>query len=295
MQHNSSAMPVDEETREQRSMEYDEDPMTIVGEIVQPKIPNPIIDDDHEPSSGGFIVMDGRSTSQYTYEEIAPNTYAPLAIRREDVAAPYRTLDLNFSSGGEIAAFHGEYLASSQELLRQIQSGSVTPSDSFAIPGTPTAPPDRQKGRYLSKLQFGGILAACLVLGAAIYACLNPSILAPLTTKVATVSPSTPVNVGQSIQSPNLAANEFTPLSLNGVETIAAPPTSSTPNVSIATEAAPNTPVAIPYNPATSQLIPPTGNVVRVKLADSLIKSLLPPNFQSAVKPAVKNRPKGMK
>jgi hypothetical protein len=296
MQHNSSAMPVGEETWEQRSMEYDEELEAIVAEIAKPSRSSPKIGGEISTSLREFAISDELPTPQSTYGEMASSGYAPLAIRAENSPVAERSLDLDFSSGGEIAPFHGEYLASSQELLRQIQSGSVDPSDSGGIPAQPTA--TRQpKHQYLTKLQFGGIVAACMLAGAAIYACLNPSILAPLTApQVATIAPSTTAsNLAQPIQSPNLAANEFTPLNLNTTSTIPTPSTLSTPNVDIATDAAPNTPVAIPYNPATSQAIPPKGTTVRVNLADSLVKSLLPPNFQSTVKPMGKNRGLGMK
>jgi hypothetical protein len=292
MQQNLSAMPVGKETWEQRSMEYDEDLEAIVAEIVKPNNSSPTTSD--EIVASGAILVDELATSQLCYGEIAASGYAPLAIC-EDISVAEKSLDLDFSTGGEIAPFHGEYLASSQELLRQIKSGSVDPRDSVGIPehSTTASPPKRQ---YLTKLQFGGIVAACMLAGAAIYACLNPSILAPLTaTQVATVAPSTTVNMAQSIQSPNLAANEFTPLNLSATGTIPTPSTLSSPDVNIETNVAPNTPVAIPYNPATSQAIPPSGNGVRVNLADSLVKTLLPPNFQSVVKPVVRNRGVGMK
>lgn len=277
-------------------MEYDEDLEAIVAEIAKPSRSSPIISDEISTSLREFAIGDELATPQPIYGEMASSGYAPLAIREENSPVAERSLNLDFSSGGEIAPFHGEYLASSQELLRQIQSGSVDPSDSVGIPAQSKAT-GQPKHQYLTKLQFGGIVAACMLAGAAIYACLNPSILAPLTaTQVATVAPPNTVsNLGQPIQSPNLAANEFTPLNLNTASTIPTPSTLSTPNVDIATDAAPNTPVAIPYNPATSQAIPPTGNAVRVNLADSLVKSLLPPNFQSVAKPIGKNRGLGMK
>jgi hypothetical protein len=296
MQHNSSAMPVGEETWEQRSIEYEGDLEAIVAEIAQPSRSTPIISGEICSSSGELSFLDELATPQPSYGAIASSGYAPLALRGAEIPVVEQSLDLDLSSGGEIAPFHGEYLASSQELLRQIQSGSIDPSDSVRIPDQSTAT-GQPKHRYLTKLQFSGIVAACMLAGAAIYACLNPSILAPLTaTQVATVAPSTTVsNLGQSIQSPNLAANEFSQLNLNTTSTIPAPSTLSSPNVGIGADAAPNTPVAIPYNPATFQPIPPTGNADRVNLADSLIKSLLPPNFQSTVKPIGKNRGLGMK
>ncbi len=277
-------------------MEYDEDLEALVAEIAKPSRQQPIVSGDITTSFGEFIIIDELVTPQPSYGEIASSGYAPLALRGAQIPIAEKSLELDCSSGGEIAPFHGEYLASSQELLRQIQSGSIDPRDSFGIPAH-SPPTGQPKHQYLTKLQFGGIVAACMLAGAAIYACLNPSILAPLTApQVATIAPATAVsNLGQSIQSPNLAANEFTPLNLNGIGTIAPPSTLSSPNVDLATDTAPNTPVAIPYNPATSQAIPPTGNTDRVNLADSLVKSLLPPNFQSAVKPVVRNRGLGMK
>lgn len=293
MQHNSSAMPVGEQTWEQPSIEYDEDLETIVAEIVQPDPSSPI---ERSPSSSEFL-LDELGIPQPSYGEIAAGCYAPLAIIGGNSPMADRILDVDFSSGGEIAPFHGEYLASSQELLRQIQSGSIDPSDSFNTSKQSTVAPQPKHQYYLTKLQFGGIVAACMLAGGAIYAGLNPSILAPLTpTQVATIAPSTIVNnLGQSIQSPNLAANEFTSLNLSTTSTIPAPSTLSNSNVGVPSNAAPNTPIAIPYNPATSQAIPPTGSTVGVNLADSLIKSLLPPNFQSNVKPIGKNRGLGMK
>ncbi len=264
-------------------------------EIVQPNNSSPTKSVEIGSAAEGAILLEELATPQLCYGEIAESGYAPLTIH-EDISVAEQSLDLDFSSGGEIAPFHGEYLASSQELLRQIQSGSIDPRDSVEIPKHSTVA-SASKRQYLTKLQFGGIFAACMLAGAAIYACLNPSILAPLTaTQVATVAPSTTLsNLSQSIQSPNLAANEFTPLNLSTTGTIPTPSTLSSPDVNIATNVAPNTPVAIPYNPATSQPIPPTGNGIRVNLADSLVKTLLPPNFQSPVKPMERNRGVGMK
>ncbi len=287
-------MQVEEKTGKQQSSIDDDDLEAILAEIVKPGISRTSIDDESDPSLGGLMIIDGLPTLQANRGEIAPIGYAPLEMSGEEM----RNLDVDFSVGGEIAPFQGEYLPSSQELLRQIQGGGGIPSDSFGIHGTSTAAID-PKRQYLSKLQFGSVIAASLLAGAAIYIALNPSILTPLTnTQVATLVPTAATNLGQSIQTPNLAANEFTPINSSTVETIPAPPTPSTPSVGTNTDSVVNltevTPVAIPFNP-TFEAIPPTGNVVRGNLSDSLIKSLLPPNFRSNVKPVVKQRGIGKK
>jgi hypothetical protein len=295
MPNNPSAMQVEEETGKQRSsMDYDDDLEAILAEIVKPGIARTSIDDENGPSSGGFMIIDGLPTPQASRGEIATIGYAPLEMGGEEM----RNLDLDFSAGGEIAPFQAEYLPSSQELLRQIQAGGANPSDSFGIHGSSTAAigPKRQ---YLTKLQFGSVIGASLLAGAAIYIALNPSILAPLTnTQVATLVPTTATNLGQSIQAPNLATNEFTELNLSTVGTIPIPATSPTQNGATTSDSVVNltevSPVAIPFNP-TFEAIPPTGTVVRGNLSDSLIKSLLPPNFRSNAKPVVKQRGVGKK
>jgi hypothetical protein len=295
MPNNPSAMQVEEETGKQRSsIDYDDDLEAILAEIVKPGISRTSIDDRSSRSLDELMIVDGLSTPQASRGEIAAIGYAPLEMGEEEM----RNLDVDFSEGGKIAPFQAEYLPSSQELLRQIQAGEATPSDSFGIhsPSTAAIGPKRQ---YLTKLQFGSVIAASLLTGAAIYIALNPSILAPLTsTKVATLVSTTATSLGQSIQTPNLATNEFTELNLSTVGTIPAPPTSPIPNVTNTSDSVVNltevSPVAIPFNP-TFEAIPPTGNVVRGNLSDSLIKSLLPPNFRSNAKPVVKQRGAGKK
>ncbi len=276
-------MQVEEETgKQQSSIDDDDDLEAILAELVKPGIAS-----TSSTSSDGLPMVDDRLPATARHEEIIQIDYAPLEMGSQEMG-----LDLNFSAGGEIAPFQAEYLPSSQELLRQIQAGAGNPSDSVGIHGTSRAA-IAVKRQYLTKLQFGSVIAASLLAGAAVYVALNPSILTPLTvTKVATLLPPTTVsNMGPSVQTPNLAANEFTPLNLSTVERIPAPVTSTpTDGVINLTEVAP---AAIPYNPTAP--IPATGNVGRQNLSDSLVKSLLPPDFRSNPKPVVRQRGVGKK
>jgi hypothetical protein len=198
---------------------------------------------------------------------------------------------LNFSSGGQMATYHDEYSSSSQELLRQIQSGRP-PSD----PATPSNADDKAapapRPKHLTPLKIGSVAAACALAGGAVYTYLNPSILAPLTA-AKTVSPATTSLLGQTIQSPNLAANEFSELNLSTLNTIKLPtvatatPTAptTTPTMTAPTNSSVGAPVAIPFNRPT-QAAPIATISSQPRLADSLVRSLLPPNFHTFVKPA---------
>ncbi len=279
-----------EETWEQQSVDYDADSGALVAEIRKPAISSTTIDEDEDemiPPSGGFIIIDGIPTPETSFAAITTVNYAPLTVYGEDISVPHQSLDLNFSPGGQIAPFQEEYIASSQELLRQIQSGATTPPDAFGDRvQTAPAPAKRQ---WATPLKLGSMAAvACVVAGAGVYTYNNPSILAPLTaTNVGTITMTSTNSLGQLIQSPNLAANEFTELNLSTLNTIkiaTAPPTTTSVST-IATPVVNQTATAsgaIPFTPVNPQtIIPPGGSTVQPKLADSLLKSLLPSNFQA--------------
>lgn len=277
---------VSEATWEQESADFDASAEIFTAEIVRSKVPIA----KEAVSKGGFIVIDGLTTSTTNSRSAITTNYAPIALHRPEVPAIQESLGLNFSSGGEIAPFHDEYLSSSQELLRQIQSGHPTgKADSFdnrnqSAPLTP-------KRNYLAPIAIGSMAAACVLAGGATYTYFNPSILASLTA-TKTVAPATTASaLGQSIQSPNLAANEFSDLSLSTLNTIKLPATAApTTNVSMATTSTMSgtatPPVAIPFNGMGTQTLPSATITSQPRLADSLVKSLLPPNFQSYIRPS---------
>jgi hypothetical protein len=289
---------VSETTLEQPSVGFDTDADILTAEIIQPAIHQTIVaeDDRHTLFSeattptGGFIVIDGLVTSTTNSRSaITTVNYATISPQRGDLPMRQENLDLNFSSGGEIAPFHDEYSSSSQELLRQIQSGYPSATDS----GENRQQVAPLKPRHFTPLKIGSVAAACVLAGGVVYTALNPSILAPLiATKV--VAPTAITNsLGQSIQSPNLAANEFTEINLSTLNNIKLPTVAPATNVSMATTATTATtttatmsaPVAIPFNGTRSTVVPPTTITSQPRLADSLVKSLLPANFHS-YKPA---------
>jgi hypothetical protein len=239
--------------------------------------------DDYEiiTPSGGFIIIDGTPLPETSFSAITTFDRAPLVVHGEDISVAHQSLDLNFTSGGQIAPFREEYIASSQELLRQIQAGATNPPESAHRPQTVAKP---TKSRWLTPLKLGSVAAACVIVGAGTYTYFNPTILAPLTaSKIDTVTATTS-SLGQIIQSPNLAANEFTELNLSNLNTIKIATTAPASNVS--TIANPvgtttTTPAAIPFAPVNTQTIAPPTTQAQPRLADSLVKSLLPSNFQA--------------
>jgi hypothetical protein len=290
------SVPVSAAIWTQPAGELGSDPNIFTAEILQQISPQPIIeaDDRHNfdfsdveaTPTGGFIIIDGLITATTTNRNaITTVNYAQIASQREAVST-HENLDLNFSSGGAIAPFHDEYLSSSQELLRQIQSGYPAAADATNTQAQ-TAPP-QPRPKLLTPLKFGSIAAACVLAGGVVYTALNPNILAPLiATK--TIAPTATTNsLGQLIQSPNLAATEFTEITLSNINNIklptAAAPAPAT-NVSMATtptiNATATAPVAIPFNGTSAQVVPSTTITAQPRLADSLVKSLLPPNFRA--------------
>jgi hypothetical protein len=262
---------------EQQSADFDEADI-LTAEIVRSAIAYP---DRESRSTNGFIVIDSLSTSAERQRN--DRQYAQISLH-PGPSVDRDNLDLNFSSGGEIAPLHDEYLSSSQELLRQIQSGYKHNPPAEDRPRTQTA---TAKPKWKSPLKIGSMAAACVIAGGAAYTYFNPSILAPLATtktSVPTVATATS-SLGQSIQSPNLATNEFTDLSLSAVNTIKVTTTTAPANISNAPTAATYTPpasaaapVAVPFKSGVP--ISPTATITaQPRLADSLVRSLLPSNF----------------
>ena len=269
----------------------EDDSAAITAEIMPSEIVRPssaIAEDSDDNSRSGFIIIDGVVTPNPDLTAITAIEYAPQSNRSADVSATYESLDLNFSRGGEMTSFHDEYSASSQELLRQIQSGYTTPPQS-AEPAAQTAP-QSGKGQFLTPLKIGSLAAAFVLAGGAAYTYYNPAILAPLTaTKVAAPTATTVASsLGQVIQSPNLAASEFSELNLSTINTVKIPAVATAPTASQAapaiSSANPSAPVAIPFTGMKPSTVAPVAIAVQPRLADSLVKSLLPPNFHVLAK-----------
>jgi hypothetical protein len=257
-------------------------------EPVEPTISSTTIAaDDYEviTPSGGFIIINSTPIPETSFSAITTFDRAPLVVHGEDISVAHQSLDLNFTSGGQIAPFREEYIASSQELLRQIQAGATNPPESSHRP-QPVAKPT--KSRWITPLKLGSVAAACVIVGAGTYTYFNPTILAPLTaTKVDPVTATTTSSLGQIIQSPNLAATEFTDLNLSNLNTIKIATAAPAQNVSTIVNpvgTTTTTPAAIPFTPVNTQTIAPPTTQAQPRLADSLVKSLLPSNFQAFAK-----------
>ena len=257
----------------------DADSEIITGEIVRSALTQPERD---LSQSGGFIIIDGIYPPKDDRLAITHVSNAPSSVNT-DFADSQESLDVNFAPRGEITY---EYSASSQELLRQIQSGYTTPGGNSSERCQP-APSPAKKRQLFTPVKIGSLAVACLLAGGAAYTYFNPAILAPLTaTKPSVPATTAGSSLGQTIQSPNLAANEFTELNLSTLNTVKMPaataPINTTPtNTTPATTGAP---VAIPYNGMNAAPVPPSTIVVQPRLADSLIRSLLPPNFHTTTK-----------
>jgi hypothetical protein len=272
-------------TWEQGSEDMYRDSEIFTAEIIQPVVSQTIATAEEDiPQPSGFIIIDRLTTSSTTSRDLATTVnYAPMTVYREDPPPRQESLDLNFSTGGKIAPFHGEYLSSSQELLRQIQSGYPTSTETFTRTQTAATP----KPKLFTPLKIGSLAAACVLAGGVVYTSLNPNILTTLTaTNV--VAPTT----SNLIQTPNLAANEFTELNLSTLNNIKLPTvvaSAPTTNVSIATSTmstTAGTPAPVPFNVTTAPIAPSATITSQPRLADSLIKSLLPANFHPYAKPS---------
>jgi hypothetical protein len=251
----------------------------ITGEIVRSAIAHPPQTDRDLTPSGGFIIIDGIYPPKDDRLAITQFSDAPGSVHT-DFADSHDNLDVNFSPRGEITY---EYTASSQELLRQIQSGYTTP-DKGAQPAASPA----KKHKLFTPVKIGSLAVACLLAGGAAYTYFNPAILAPLTaTKPSVPATTASSSLGQAIQSPNLAANEFTELNLSTLNNVKMPTAAPAPSTTTTpTSVTPTTgaPVAVPYNGMSTAPVAPTQIVAQPRLADSLVRSLLPPNFHTPAK-----------
>ncbi len=263
---------------EHQSSEFDADAEVFTAEIIPPSTP----ESPPAKAPGGFIIIDGLTTSSSSSQSAIANVnYAPIALHRS--ANQSAEMELNFSRGGEISPFQRDgYSSSSQELLRQIQFG-YPPADAA---NNAKSAPVKTKHKLFTPLKIGSLAAACVIAGGAAYTYFNPSVLAPL---LATKAASPVAGTAQAIQSPNLAANEFSELNLSAINTIKLPATATAVNTAptttmgVTATGVSTTPTAIPFN--GNQVVPPSALAAQPRLADSLVRSLLPSNFQSFIKP----------
>ena len=261
-------------------------------EMLKPANSDSTVDeDDYEsiPALDGFAIIDGIPNPETNVSTITVD-YAPIAIDGHDSSSGHQNLDLNFSTGGKIVPFQFDYVASSQELLRQIQSGATTAPEAFGESAhTAIATTKRPWGTPAKVISIAGL--SCVIAGASVYTYLNPSILSPLIgTNVGISNVTTTNSLGQIIQSPNLAANEFTELNLSNLNTVKIAAATPTVRVNLPATVAPTgvNPAAVLYQP--QNIVPPSSKG-QTRLSDSLIQSLLPSSFQNLPRQIVRPIP----
>ncbi len=285
-------------TSEQRSLEDlpDFDEKVVTGEIIGSGMLDNITDRHNLniDRSGEFMATDANPNPQLA--EITTVDDPPLSIYAEtENFTADENLDLNFAPRGEISPFHVGYLASSQELLDRGHQLESDENDVFQDPADSYV--NTSKPQFFTFRKLSLLAMAWIVAGGAAYTYFNPNLLDSLTAKLNIPTIATTGSLGQSIQSPNLAANEFTEINLSTINTIKVPTTVTATNTSTvaATTTSPNpigsAPVAIPFKGTNSPAMAPAAITAQPQLADSLVKSLLPPNFHAFAKRVRTDRP----
>jgi hypothetical protein len=243
---------------------------------------NPVImaseeeEEDYEeiPPSEPFAVM-----------EHAARAYSPNAITEppgelvfKDAEPPAASLDLSMLPPGEISSARNEYAPASQELWRSL--GKPTPPAAAKVPG------------WKMPVAIGSSLTALAAVTGMTYVNMHPLLLqqVPVVSQL-TAPPVMPaIPPGQTLQGPDLAMGEFSDLNLGNLNSITIPgsaaPIAQTPVSPSSTTA--TTPVSPVTSVLSNPIVTPNTTVAPVtaqptngsRLADTLIRNLLPPNIQ---------------
>jgi hypothetical protein len=272
-------------TGEQRSVEDrpDFDEKVVTGEIIGSGILDDITDRHtlNVDRSGEFMATDASPNPQLAEITTVDDTPLSIYAETENFTAD-ENLDLNFAPRGEISPFQVGYLASSQELLDRGQLKSdendvfEDPADSYVTSSKP---------QFFTFRKLSLLAIAWIVAGGAAYAYFNPNMLDTLTAKLNIPTIATTGSLGQSIQGPNLAANEFTEINLSTINTIKVPTTvTATQTSTVAATTNPNPIQVTPFKGTNFPGVSPAAITAQPQLADSLVKSLLPPNFHAFAK-----------
>ncbi len=228
-------------------------------------------EEDYEeiPPSEPFAVM------EHTRTHSSSITEPPGELVFKDAEPPAASLDLSLLPPGEISSARNEYAPASQELWRSL--------------GKPAPPVAAKVPRWKMPVAIGSSLTAIAAVAGMTYVNLHPLLLqqVPVVSQL-TAPPVMPaIPPGQSLQGPDLAMGEFSDLSLGNLNSItipgsAAPLAQNPVSPSSATAVSPVTSVL------TSPIVTPNTTVAPVtaqptngsRLADTLIRNLLPPNIQ---------------
>jgi hypothetical protein len=224
-------------------------------------------------------------TDEEDYEVIPPSE--PFAILERSVSQdppgglvfqeppePATTLDLNTLPPGEISSARSEYLPASEELWRSLGKPAVS--------GSPVRP------RWQLPVAVGSSVCALAAVGGMTYVNMHPALLqqVPLVAQVTAPAPIPAIPPGQSLQGPDLAMSEFSDLSLGNINAISVPsksiaqaPEASAAEAPAAAIIAANSPIiagVVTNTPASPAAVIQSNE----KLANGLMRNLLPPNIQ---------------
>ncbi len=226
-------------------------------------------DEDYEviPPSEPFAVYEDVSSQVSPQKKQSPAGEMVLTGQLPES----ESLNLSLVLPGEIAPVSDEYLPASQELWRSLGQTAPLPVET-PIP------------KWKVPLAIGSSILAIATVSGMSYINMHPALLKgiPLVSQLTDVTVRTSGPPGEVMVGPDLALGEFSDLSLSNINSI------TIPGQETAAVATPKTPA--PPSPAavlptiTPALTPPAATGLATaptaRLADSLIRNLLPPNIQ---------------
>ncbi len=242
-------------------------------------------DEDEEeyeeiPPSEPFAVMEHRRT----YDP-SSGLEPPGELVFREIEPPAASLDLSLLPPGEISSARNEYLPASQELWRSL--------------GKPAAPVAETLPKWKLPVAIGSSVVALAAVSGMTYVNLHPALLqqVPVVAQLTAPAALPAIPPGQNLAGPDLAMGEFSDLGLGNINSITLPGSAAPVAQSPVTQApvAPANTVPLPSNPtaptvpntAVAPVLPnpapaanpaqPSGNN---RLADTLVRNLLPPNIQ---------------
>jgi hypothetical protein len=227
-------------------------------------------DEDYEviPPSEPFAVYEDVSSQVSPQKKQSPAGEMVLTGQLPES----ESLNLSLVLPGEIAPVSDEYLPASQELWRSLGQTAPLPVET---------PIHKWKG----PLAIGSSILAIATVSGMSYVNMHPALLkgVPLVSQLTAVTVPTSGPPGEVILGPDLALGEFSDLSLSNINSITIPGQETAAVATPKTLATPSPAAVLPAT-ITPALTPPAATGLATaptaRLADGLIRNLLPPNIQ---------------
>jgi hypothetical protein len=227
-------------------------------------------DEDYEviPPSEPFAVYEDVSSQVSPQKKQSPAGEMVLTGQLPES----ESLNLSLVLPGEIAPVSDEYLPASQELWRSL--GQTAP-----------LPVETPIHKWKVPLAIGSSILAIATVSGMSYVNMHPALLkgVPLVSQLTAVTVPTSGPPGEVILGPDLALGEFSGLSLSNINSITIPGQETAAVATPKTLATPSPAAVLPAT-ITPALTPPAATGLATaptaRLADGLIRNLLPPNIQ---------------